>query len=54
MEQFGIEVNVIVETDLSVDEFSEKFIEWVESNSWVCGGSFKPVDEEGNMIKNKK
>ena len=51
MEQFGIEIDVIVETDLSVKEFNEKFIEWVESNGWVCGGSFKPVNEEGNVIK---
>ncbi len=51
--QFGIEINVIVETNLSVKEFNNKFIEWIESNGWVCGGSFKPVDEDGNVIKNK-
>jgi len=53
-EQFGIEINVIVETNLSVNEFNNKFIEWIESNGWVCGGTFKPVDEEGNVIKKVK
>lgn len=53
-EQLGIEINVIVETDLSTNEFNNKFIEWVESNGWVCGGTFKPVDKGCNVIKKVK
>jgi hypothetical protein len=53
MEQFGINLDVIVETKITTDEFSDRFIKWVEENGWVCGGIFKPVDEEGNDIKRK-
>ena len=54
MKQFGVELDMVVETDLSVDEFNSKFIQWVESNGWVCGGRIRAVDEEGNGIKVKE
>lgn len=36
----------VSENPLSVDEFNDKFIEWIESNSWYFGGGIKPHIEE--------
>jgi len=46
----NIQLDMIVETKLSVNEFNKKFIEWVEYNNWHCGGLMFEVDEEGNKI----
>lgn len=34
------------ENPISVDEFCDKFIEWIESNGWYFGGGIKPYTEE--------
>ena len=47
----NIQLDMIVETELSVIEFNKKFIEWVESNNWTCGGTMFEVDDDGNKIK---
>lgn len=52
--QFGIGLDIVVETDLTAEEFNDKFIEWVESNGWTCGGSMFAVDEEGMRISKRK
>lgn len=54
--QKGIEINGAVfadEGDLNHEEFLEEFVKFVESKGWHFGGSTKPVDEEGNYIRNK-
>jgi len=50
----NIQLDMIVETELSVDEFNKKFIEWVESNNWYCGGLMFEVDDEGNKFKKEE
>jgi len=47
----NIQLDMIVETELSVIEFNKKFIEWVEYNNWTCGGTMIEVDDDGNKIK---
>ena len=47
----NIQLNMIVKTELSVNEFNKKFIEWVEFNNWTCGGIMIEVDDDGNKIK---
>jgi hypothetical protein len=54
MNQNGLGLNMVVETNLSVNEFNDKFIEWIESNNWVCCGSIYSIDEDGNKILDKK
>ena len=36
----------ISENPVSLDEFNDKFIEWIESNGWYFGGVVKPYSEE--------
>lgn len=40
--------NVIGETE---DTITTKFIQWVESNGWYCGGGIFELDENGKSIK---
>jgi len=47
----NIQLDMIVETELSVIEFNKKFIEWVEYNNWTCGETMIEVDDDGNKIK---
>ena len=47
----NIQLDMIVKTELSVNEFNKKFIEWVEFNNWTCGGLMLEVDDDGNKIK---
>ncbi len=51
----NIQLDMIVEIpdELSLDEFNDKFIEWVENNNWFTGGLMKEIDDEGNDIKIK-
>jgi hypothetical protein len=50
LKQFGIELNLIVETQISLNDFNSKFIKWIESNGWSFGGSMRAVDEDGKPI----
>lgn len=50
MNQFGIELNMVVETQLSLDELNSQFIKWVELNGWSCGGRMRVVDENGSTV----
>jgi len=50
MEQSGIELNMFIETKVSLDTFSDLFIDWVESHGWLCGGGMTALDEEGNEM----
>jgi len=47
----NIQLDMIVETELTVIEFNKKFIEWIEFNNWTCGGTMIEVDDDGNKIK---
>ena len=38
-----IELNVVVNTNLSEDEFTDKFIEWIESIGATVGGCINEV-----------
>ncbi len=47
----NILLEMIVETELSLDEFNYLFVEWIENNGWVTGGSMKVVDSNGDLVK---
>lgn len=52
--QLGIEIDGCVfadNGDIDLDDFLDKFIEFVESNGWHYGGGTNQVDEDGNNIK---
>jgi hypothetical protein len=51
MKQFGIEINHVVETDMLLEKFTDKFIAWVEENGWTTGGTMRAVDDDGNPIR---
>jgi hypothetical protein len=36
----------VSENSISVQEFTDKFIEWIESNKWYFGGTTKLYKEE--------
>ena len=46
-----IRINAIIssahaDTDLTEDEFYNKFIDFIESNDWICGGGITEEDDE--------
>lgn len=43
-----IEINGVISTIWDIDEFNDKFIEWIESNGMFFGGICKPLDEDEN------
>jgi hypothetical protein len=51
----NIQLDIIVEVEpgLSVDDFNDKFLDWVVSNGWKCGGSMWEVDDNGKSIIKK-
>ncbi|MEK5232774.1 hypothetical protein MHB42_13485 [Lysinibacillus sp. FSL K6-0232] len=52
--QVGIEINGCVfanNGDIDLDDFLDKFIEFIEENGWHFGGGTNHVDEDGNYIK---
>lgn len=50
MTQESLKIDGFVETNLPVEEFMDKFIEWVESLGCFFGGVISPVDAEGNPL----
>lgn len=54
MKEYYIGINGIIETDLSHQEFLDKFILWIEDNNYRFFGSTKEVDEEGDPVENNK
>jgi hypothetical protein len=51
--QKGIEISGSIYAEngeIDHDEFTDKFIDFIESNGWYFGGGTKQVDEEGIMI----
>lgn len=53
----GIKMDGLLETGdnlISTLDFSEKFIDWVESNSWYFSGGFSPYTEEDLERDEKK
>lgn len=51
---FGIRLDGCVyathDEDLSEEEFSNAFIEFIEEKGWYFGGGLYQIDEEGNVI----
>lgn len=51
---FGIKLDGCVyatsKEDLSEEEFSNDFIEFIEKRGWYFGGVLSQIDEEGNHI----
>jgi hypothetical protein len=44
-----IEISGVVSIDCGLDEFLDRFIEWVESNGWsFCGGAKEITEENEN------
>lgn len=44
------EISMVLDTEnnpIDNDTLMDKFIEWVESNNWFCGGTIYPLDENG-------
>lgn len=54
MKEYYIGINGIIETDLSHQEFLDKFILWIEDNNYRFFGLTKEVDEEGDPVENNK
>ena len=51
-----IEINGCVEIpcEISIDEFTDAFIEWIESKGWYFGGGFHELpDKEWEMYKKR-
>ena len=53
---FGVKLDGCVYTndgeDLSEEEFSNAFIEFIEERGWYFGGGLYEVDEDGNHVSN--
>ena len=52
-----LDMNMVIETTnnpITAEDFIAKFIEWIESNNWYCGGGVKPVDENGNNTRRSR
>ncbi|BDH62493.1 hypothetical protein MTP04_26230 [Lysinibacillus sp. PLM2] len=52
--QLGIEIDGCVfadNGDIDLDNFIEKFIEFIEDNGWHFGGGTNQIDSDGNMVK---
>ena len=43
-----IEINGCVEIlcEISIDEFTDAFIEWIESKGWYFGGGFQEITDK--------
>jgi hypothetical protein len=46
MKEISIEMVVTVPETESESSVSDKFVEWVESNGWTCGGGVKEITDE--------
>ena len=38
--------------DISEEDFSNAFLEFIENKGWYFGGGLNQIDEEGNDIRN--
>lgn len=45
-----IQINGIIETNDNVDDFTNKLIDWIESQDCFFTGGLQLVDEEGEHI----
>ena len=54
MKNILLDMIVEIPDELSLNDFNDMFIEWIENNKWVGGGLMKEIDDEGNDIKNKE
>lgn len=45
---YEIDVQVIVIADINLDEFTDKFMEWIEANGWTMGGGIGPYTPKEN------
>lgn len=55
--QVGIEINGSIFSnngDINHDEFSEAFLQFIESKGWNFGGGTMQVDEDGEVIDDIK
>ena len=47
------EISMVLDTSenpIDLDSLLMKFIDWVESNKFYCGGTIYPLDEKGERI----
>jgi len=44
--EIAIEIDTIIETTMTLDEFHDKFIEFAELNGSYCYGQFKEIEDE--------
>ncbi len=56
MKEIEISMVVTVPDTETLDSVGDKFIEWVESNGWTCGGGFSELNFESTAqdTTNKK
>ena len=58
MEEKEIEIQgcFTVPAGLSMDELSDSFLRWVESNGWIFGGGFRELspEESGYTVSEEK
>lgn len=54
MNEHYIGISGVIETNLSHNDFLDKFIEWVEDSGFVFCGSTREIDESGNPLEDNK
>lgn len=46
-----IDIKGVVETDMDMDEFIDKFIDFIEENDSTFGGGYYLIDENGDALE---
>ena len=41
-----IHIDMIVECDIPLNDFNDKFVDWIESNNWFCGGHMSYCEDK--------
>lgn len=49
----GVTFAVDENKNIDHDEFTDKFIDFIESNGWYFGGGTVLIDEDGNAYKDE-
>jgi hypothetical protein len=49
MKEIEVLIEGVVTVDVPYQQFSDRFIAWLEENGWRFGGSIDELDEEGNI-----
>ena len=50
MKEFELNGCIVVPDEMSFDEFTDVFLELIESKDWEYGGGMHELDDKGNVI----